>query len=92
MAKEVYVPARYRREGLTLRNFACPRVKEDDRVVAKYPLKSDTKTKTKRRVKNAMARYKQPHTVKCRGGMKKICSAYRRERLTHTDAYKEECK
>lgn len=42
-------------------------------------------------VKAAMSRYSQGQTVKCKGGMKKICSRYRHFKLTDTDAYKRRC-
>lgn len=79
--KEVHIPKKYRDRGYTLRDFACVIDGE-----AKYPVA------TKKTALNAMARYKQPQTAKCKGGMKKICSAYRTHDLTHTDAYKEHCR
>ena len=88
---KVYIPKRYKDEGLTVSDFACV-VTEDGKKVAKYPLKSTSKKKTKKRIKNAMARYNQETTVKCDPkGMKKICSAYKREGLTHTEAYRKNC-
>ena len=80
MAKQVLIPAKYRRQGLKLKDFAC--VIDD---VAKYPLRP------KKRVLNAMARYQQPQTRTCKGGLKKICKAYRKYGLTHTDAYHQKC-
>lgn len=68
-----------RRRQLAKRGeMACPRTLD-------YPL--DTKARTK----NAMARYRQPQTKKCKGGMKRICKAYRRHKLTHTEAFKKHC-
>ncbi|MCJ7634152.1 hypothetical protein MUP77_17410 [Candidatus Bathyarchaeota archaeon] len=80
MVKRVLIPAKYRREGLKLKDFAC--VIND---VAKYPLKP------KGRVLNAMARYMQPQTSKCKKGLKKICKAYEKHGLEHTTAYKQQC-
>ena len=81
MAKMVLIPAKYRREGLKLKDFAC--VIDD---VAKYPLRP------KKRALNAMARYSQPQTSKCKKGMKKICKAYKKYGLKHTDAFKQKCR
>lgn len=62
-------------------SFACP--KADPK---RYPLN------TVKRVKNAMARYSQKQTLKCKGGRKRICSAYRKHGLSHTDAFQKYCK
>lgn len=83
---EVKIPKKYRDRGYTLKDFACPRIREDGRVVAHYPVA------TKKTTKNAMARYRQPQTVKCLGGMRRICRAYREHGLTHTEAYEKRCK
>lgn len=77
MAKSVSVA---RRRTLAKRGLmACP-------LTLDYPLD------TKKRVLNAMARYNQPHTKKCKGGRKRICKGYRRHKLTHTKAYDKYCK
>lgn len=80
-ARMVLIPAKYRRQGLKLKDFAC--IIDG---VAKYPLKP------KKRVLNAMARYGQEQTAKCRQGQKKICKAYKKYGLKHTDAFKQKCR
>ena len=81
MTKGVLIPAKYRRAGLKLKDFAC--IIDD---VAKYPLRP------KKRALNAMARYHQTATATCKGGLKKICKAYKKYGLKHTDAYKQHCR
>jgi len=81
MVKRVLIPAKYRRQGLKLKDFAC--VIDG---VAKYPLRP------KKRTLNAMARYHQTATAKCKGGLKKICKAYEKYGLTHTDAFRQKCR
>lgn len=98
----VYIPKKYRDEGITdLKDFACVETSKTGRKEAKYPLVAKTKSKPHKtykskqtkRVKNAMARYVQEKTYECDPkGMRKICEAYRREGLTHTDAYLKNCK
>lgn len=48
-----------------VKEFACPELR-------KYPLNS------KKRVRNASARYNQERTAKCPGGRERICRAARR--------------
>jgi hypothetical protein len=81
MTKNVLIPAKYRRAKLKLKDFAC--VIDG---VATYPLKP------KKRALNAMARYHQTATATCKGGLKKICKAYKKYGLTHTDAYRQKCR
>ena len=78
---EAHIPKKYRDRGYKLSQFACVIDGE-----AKYPVA------TEKTAKNAMARYNQPQTAKCKGGMKKICSAYRHHGLTDTEAFKVHCK
>lgn len=81
MTRGVLIPAKYRRAKLKPKDFAC--------IIdgaAKYPLKP------KKRALNAMARYHQTATATCKGGLKKICKAYKRYGLTHTDAYRQKCR
>ena len=77
----IRIPAKYRRAKLRIKDFAC--VIDG---VAKYPLKP------KKRALNAMARYHQTATATCKGGLKKICKAYEKYGLNHTDAYKQHCR
>jgi hypothetical protein len=81
MAKRVLIPAKYRRAKLKLKDFAC--IIDG---VAKYPLKP------KKRALNAMARYHQTATATCKGGLKKICKAYKKYGLQHMDAYRQKCR
>jgi hypothetical protein len=78
---DVHIPKKYRDRGYTIRDFACV-IKGE----AKYPVA------TKKTAVNAMSRYNQTATDKCKGGMTKICSAYRTFKLTDTDAFKEHCR
>lgn len=68
-----------RRELAEEGKMACPKT-------LNYPLD------TEKHVINAMVRYNQEHTVKCKGGMKRICKAYKEHGLTENPAYKEHCK
>lgn len=81
----ILIPAKYRREGLTKKDFACIISDPVHGRVAKYPLKP------KKRILNAMARYAQPKTDKCAGGLRKICKAYEKHGLKHTTAYRQQC-
>lgn len=68
-----------RREALAKKGLmACPKT-------FGYPLD------TCKRVKNAMARYSQKATEKCKGGRTRICKRYKACNLTHTDAYQKYC-
>lgn len=70
----------FKRERLAEKGqMACP-------GILAYPLD------TKARVKNAMARYAQSQTRKCKGGIGRICKAYRKFGLTDTDAYVRRCR
>jgi len=81
LPEKVHIPKKYRDRGYKLSQFACV-IKGE----AKYPVA------TLKTAKNAMARYNQPQTDKCKSGMKHICSAYRHFGLTDTDAFKEHCR
>lgn len=91
MAKEILIPAKYRREGLSREDFACV-VKTDGAKKAMYPLKP------KKRVSNAATRMEahknEPNTRACiQQGLKaKICSAYRRYNMTDQEWYQKRCK
>lgn len=40
----------------------------------------------------AMAYYNRPDTIKCKGGMRRICKAYKKHGLTNNPAFQENCK
>jgi len=86
-----FKPSRYRR--IPTRKFGCIiRDPKTDRWEAHYPLN------TSKRINVAKTRMKahkrEPITRKCINvGLKgNICKAARREHMTDTDWYKEECK
>ena len=84
-----YKASRYRR--IETNKFGCI-IKVDDRFEAHYPLNTPS------RINNAKTRMeahkREPVTRKCINvGLKgNICKAARREGMTDTDWYKEECK
>jgi hypothetical protein len=47
---------------------------------------------SKKHTVSAMAYYQHDNTVKCEGGQKKICAAYKRYGLTDNEAFKKHCK
>jgi hypothetical protein len=56
---------RNRRASLPARDFACPSTRS-------YPLEDAA------HIRNALARYDQARTRKCRGGLERICAAAER--------------
>ena len=69
-----------RREKLAQKGkMGCP-------TQLKYPLD------TKKRVDNAMKRYRQKGTTKCKGFWPRWCKAAKRVKLTHYPTYQRQCR